>query len=169
MSWICYIFYFCPEVYQQKRRKTEKKNYIDPIFWVQIVLMVSGLLLSFDKNTTTVFLWLLCCLLNYIWLTKHALSLTEDTSWMLQLQNSLHTDIWHLPQYYHTACLHPTLSSFPLLQGGESIPVYSRLPCSVPADVRATLPRAMADTRLEGCLREGHNSLWAEERHSLWD
>lgn len=54
-----------------------------------------------------------------------------------------------------------------LLSGGESIPVYSRLPRSVPADVRAALPRAMGDTGLEGRLREGHNSLRSEERHRL--
>lgn len=54
-----------------------------------------------------------------------------------------------------------------LLSGGESIPVYSRLPRSVPADIRAALPRAMADTRFEGRLREGHDSLWSEERHRV--
>jgi len=54
-----------------------------------------------------------------------------------------------------------------LLIGGKSIPVYSRLPCFVPANFRAALPRAMANTGLEGRLREEHNYLWSEERHCL--
>ena len=54
-------------------------------------------------------------------------------------------------------------------QGGESIPVYPRLPGSLPANVRAALPRAVADTGPEGCLGERHNSPRPEEGHRLWD
>ena len=79
------------------------------------------------------------------------------------------------PQMYDTSHIitiqHVFIPALPLLllllSGGESIPVYSRLPRSVPADVGAALPGAVADTGLEGRLREGHNSLWSEEGHRV--
>lgn len=57
--------------------------------------------------------------------------------------------------------------SFPLLSGGEPLPVHSRLPRSLPTNVRAALARAVADTGPEGRLRERHNSLRPEEGHRL--
>lgn len=87
-------------------------------------------------------------------------------------QSGLRMDARPLPHHFCsplTAICPPLPPQLQLPSGGEPIPVHPRLPCAVPPDVRSALPGSLADTGLEGGLREGRHSRRPEEGHRLRD
>lgn len=127
------------------------------VFWLCKSCMDAAVSCFFDNN-------------SLVELTDRALSLTVDATWTrIHHSKSFYTEMNNNSRVITVKPVYIPLSLLLLLTGGEPIAVYSRLPRSVPADLRPAFPRAVANTGLEGRFREEHNSLRSEERNCLWD